>query len=155
MRITGTVMVHVPYKGTAPSLNDLIGGHVDLTFAQLASSAPLHADRKAKILATATLNRLESLPDVPTLSESGVPGAESDTWNAISAPPKTPVPVLQKLNTAINDILQSTRVRTRFEDMGVLPGGGDLQAVRKYVGDERARWGEVIKAAGIGAEQNR
>ncbi len=150
MRITGTKLVHVPYKGTAPSLTDLVGGHVDITFAQIAASIDLHRENKARILATATHKRLEYLPGIPTLAEAGVPGAESDTWNAISAPPKTPAPILEKLNNAINDVLTSPKVQSRFREMYVLPGGGNLEAVRKYVKDETVRWGGVVRAAGIG-----
>ena len=150
MRITGTELVHVPYKGTAPSLNDLVGGHVDLSFVQVAAGIDLHRQNRARILATATLKRLEFLPDVPTLAEAGIPGAESDTWNAISAPPKTPASRLEKLNAAVNQALANSKLQDRFRQMYVLPGGGDLQAVRQYVKDETGRWGGIIRSARIG-----
>ena len=89
-KVTGTKLVHVPYKGTAPALNDLIAGHVDMIFMELASAIKLHQAGKARILAVATAARVPTLPDVPTLDEAGVKGFESGTWNAIAAPPKTP-----------------------------------------------------------------
>ena len=89
-KVTGTKLVHVPYKGTAPALNDLIAGHVDMIFMELASAIKLHQAGKARILAVATTKRIPSLPDIPTLDEAGVKGFESGTWNAIAAPPKTP-----------------------------------------------------------------
>ena len=89
-RVTGTKLVHVPYKGTAPALNDIIASHVDFIFMELASAIKLHQADKARILAVATDKRIASLPDIPTLDEAGVKGFESGTWNALAAPPKTP-----------------------------------------------------------------
>src|SRR5205809_6435985 len=88
--VTGTKMLHVPYRGTGPALNDLVAGHVDFIFMELASGVKLHEAGKARVLAVATEKRLDVLPNIPTLIEVGVPGLVSDTWNAISAPPKTP-----------------------------------------------------------------
>src|SRR5256884_9102591 len=96
MRLTGTKMLHVPYRGTGPALNDLVAGHVDLIFMELASAYKLHEGGKSRILAVATDHRLDMLPDIPTLIEVGVPGFISDTWNAISAPPKTAAPIILK-----------------------------------------------------------
>jgi tripartite-type tricarboxylate transporter receptor subunit TctC len=103
----GTKLVHVPYKGTAPALNDIISDHVDMIFMELASAIKLHEGGKARILGVATDTRLASLPDVPTLDEAGVKGFESWTWNAIAAPPNTPKPIVAKLNAAIEDVLRS------------------------------------------------
>src|SRR5947209_11620135 len=100
MRLTGTKMLHVPYRGSGPALNDLVAGHVDFIFMELASAFKLHTGGKARILATATDRRLENLPDIPTLIEVGLPDFISDTWNAISAPSKTPAAIISKLNAA-------------------------------------------------------
>src|SRR5581483_2461983 len=86
--LVGTKMNHVPYRGTAPALNDLLGGHVDVFFNELATSIEQHKAGRAKLLAVTSEKRLAELPDVPTMIESGVPNFISDTWNAISAPPK-------------------------------------------------------------------
>src|SRR5229473_1216315 len=104
-RMTGTKMLHVPYRGTGPALNDLIAGHVDFIFMELASAYKLHEGGKARILAVATDRRLDLLPDLPTFIEVGVPSSVSDTWNAISAPPKTPAAIVLKLNRAVNEVI--------------------------------------------------
>ena len=85
---TGTKMNHIPYRGTAPAINDLLGGHVDVMFNELATSIELHKSGRAKLLAVTSAKRIPELPDVPTMEEAGVPNFISDTWNAISAPPK-------------------------------------------------------------------
>jgi tripartite-type tricarboxylate transporter receptor subunit TctC len=95
--VTGTKMTHVPYRGTGPALNDLVAGHVDLIFMELSSAVKLHEGGKARILAVATDKRLDILKDIPTMIELGLPDFISDTWNAISAPPKTPAPIVAKL----------------------------------------------------------
>jgi tripartite-type tricarboxylate transporter receptor subunit TctC len=104
-KVAGLKMLHVPYRGTGPALNDLVAGHVDFIFMELASGYKLHEGGKARILAVATDKRLDMLPDIPTLIELGMPDLVSDSWNAISAPPKTPKPIVAKLNRAINDII--------------------------------------------------
>ena len=124
MKVTGTNLVHVPYKGTGPALNDIVAGHVDLIFMQLESSRKLHDGGKARILAVATDQRLPMLKDVPTMAEAGVAGVESDTWNAISAPPKTPKAIVAKLNAAINEIMKDPDVIAKFDSLSMLPGGG-------------------------------
>lgn len=135
-----------------PSLIDLMGGHVDLTFAQVAAIHPLYKDRRLKVLATATAERIEFLPDIPTLAEVGVRGAESDTWNAISVPPKTPASIVARLNAVFNDALNAPEVKSRYRTLYMSPGIGDLAATRKFVKDETLRWGNVIRTAGLKAE---
>jgi tripartite-type tricarboxylate transporter receptor subunit TctC len=149
---TGTKMLHVPYRGTGPALNDLIAGHVDFIFMELASSVKLHEAGKAKILAVATDKRLDTLPDLPTLVEIGVPDMVSDTWNAISAPPKTPAPIVAKLNRAINDILGENDSKARFRELNLLPAGGSPQDMARLKKEETERWSKVIRDAGIVAE---
>ncbi|MBI3043228.1 MAG: tripartite tricarboxylate transporter substrate binding protein [Betaproteobacteria bacterium] len=152
MQITGTKLIHVPYKGTAPSLVDLVGGHVDLTFAQIAAIFPLYKGKRVKLLATATTERLEFIPEIPTLAEVGVRGAESYTWNAISAPPKTPAPIIAKLNAAYNGALNAPEVKARYRALYMSSGIGNLAEVRKFVKDETVRWGNVIRKAGLKPE---
>jgi tripartite-type tricarboxylate transporter receptor subunit TctC len=152
MSLTGTKMVHVPYKGTAPALNDLIAGHVDLIFMELSSAIRLHQGGNARILAVATDKRVASLPDIPTMIEAGVPDFVSDTWNALSAPPKTPAPIVNKLNQAVNDIIAAPETKKQFEDLNLLPAGGSPAEMAKVVKDETRRWTEVIHRAGIQPE---
>jgi tripartite-type tricarboxylate transporter receptor subunit TctC len=150
--ITGTQLVHVPYKGTAPALNDLIASHVDLMFTELSTSLQLHKSGRARILAVATKQRVASLPDIPTLAEAGVQGCESDTWNAITAPPKTPAAIVAKLNAAANQAMQAPDLLVRYQKLSASPGGGTPAEIRAFIEDETRRWGAVIRAAGITAQ---
>lgn len=152
MSLTGTKMVHVPYKGTAPALNDLIAGHVDFIFMELSSAVRLHQSGNARILAVATDKRLAALPDIPTMIEAGVPDFVSDTWNALSAPPKTPMAIVNKLNQAVNEIIEAPDTRKRFEELSLLPAGGSPADMAKFIKAETQRWTEVIHKAGIQPE---
>ncbi|HLH95222.1 MAG TPA: tripartite tricarboxylate transporter substrate binding protein [Xanthobacteraceae bacterium] len=152
MALTGTKMTHVPYKGTAPVLSDLIAGNVDLTFIQYSAFYELYKAGRVRILATASEKRLDTLPDIPTMGELGLPEIISKTWNVISAPPKTPPVVLAKLNKQIDEILHSPDVQARFAETHAIVEGGSLDYAKKYVAEDRARWGKVITAAGIKPE---
>jgi tripartite-type tricarboxylate transporter receptor subunit TctC len=149
MSLTGTKMVHVPYKGTAPALTDLIAGNIDLIFMELSSAVRLHQSGNARILAVATESRLAALPDIPTMIEAGVPGFVSDTWNALSAPPRTPAPIIDKLNRAMNQIIALPELKKQFEDLDLLPAGGSPADMTKVVQEDTRRWTEVIRKAGI------
>src|SRR5882757_8755432 len=149
---TGTKMLHVPYRGTGPALNDLIAGHVDFMFMELASAHKLHDGGKSRILAVATDKRLDILPDIPTLIEVGLADFVSDTWNAISAPPKTPAPIIAKLNRTINDILNEPDTKARFRELNLMAAGGSPQDMAKLKKEETERWTKVIRDAGIQAE---
>ena len=150
MTLTGTKLVHVPYKGaTSGVLSDVVAGHLDLSFIQFSAVHELQQSGKVRVLAVATDKRTDGLPDVPTMAEAGFPDIVSETWNAISAPPKTPAPIILKLNAAINDALQEPEVSARLRDLQVLVGGGDAAQTRKFVEDQRRLWGQVIKAAGV------
>jgi tripartite-type tricarboxylate transporter receptor subunit TctC len=149
---TGTKMNHVPYRGTAPAINDLLGGHVDLMFNELATSVELHKGGRAKLLAVTTEKRIDELPDVPTMQEAGVPNFISDTWNAISAPPKTPAAIVAKLNAAINQALQDPEVKAHYARMHLTAVGGTPANMAKIVKDDTERWGTVIKSANVTIE---
>ena len=151
-QLTGTKSLHIPYRGTGPALNDLVAGHVDIFFTELATAYKLHEGGRCRILAVASQHRLDALPDIPTLIELGISGFLSDTWNAISAPPKTPPAIVAKLNRAINEILDAPETKARFQEMHLLRGGGspaDMAALKR---EETARWGAVIRQAGIPPE---
>jgi tripartite-type tricarboxylate transporter receptor subunit TctC len=148
-RMTGTKLVHVPYKGTAPALNDLIASHVDMIFMELASAIKLHEAGKAHILAVATSARIPSLPDVPTFEEAGVKGFESGTWNAIVAPPKTPPAIVAKLSKAINEVLDSPDVQEHFKKIDLHAAGGTPAQATAFIKNETAVWGAVIKEAHV------
>ena len=149
MTLTGSRLVHVPYKGTAVALTDLVAGHVDLSFIQFSAVHELHQGGKARVLAIAADKRAEILPEIPTMAEAGLPEVVSETWNAISAPPKTAGPVIARLNQAINEALREPEVLARFRELQVLVGGGGVLETRKFVEDQRTLWGKVIQAAGV------
>jgi len=150
-KVTGTKMVHVPFKGTAPALNALIGGHVDVIFMELATALKLHQGGKAHILAVATAKRIPSLPDIPTLIEAGVPGFESGTWNAIAAPPKTPQAIVAKLSKVINEVLASPEAQEHFNKINLHVAGGTPAQAKAFIAKETQVWGGVIKAAHVEA----
>jgi tripartite-type tricarboxylate transporter receptor subunit TctC len=147
--VTGIKLVHVPYKGTAPALNDIIAGHVDIIFMELASAIKLHEAGRARILAVATNKRIDTLPDIPTLAEAGVKDFESGTWNAIAAPPKTPPAIVAKLNAAINDVLKSPEAQAHFSAINLHAAGGSAAEAKAFITKETELWGGVIKAAGV------
>lgn len=147
--LVGTKINHVPYRGTAPALNDLIGGHVDVFFNELATSVELHKGGKAKLLAVTTEKRLDELPNIPTMVEVGYSNFVSDTWNAISAPPKTPAAIVAKLNAAINEVLKSSEVKEHFARMHLTAMVGSSQRMADIVKADTQRWGDVIRAAKV------
>jgi tripartite-type tricarboxylate transporter receptor subunit TctC len=148
-RLVGTKLVHVPYKGTAPALNDIIASHVDFIFMELASAIKLHQAGKARILAVATNKRIPNLPDIPTFDEVGVKGFESGTWNAIAAPPKTPAAIVAKLNNAVNEVLKSPEVQDHFAKINLHAAGGSPAEARAFIRKETEVWGAVIKDAHV------
>ena len=136
--ITGTKLTHVPYKGTAPAVNDLLAGNVDLMFNELATSIELHKSGQARILAVTVKDR--------------VPGCISDTCHAITAPPKTPPEIVAKLNAAANAAMRDPGLREHFAALSIGPGGGTPAEASAFVKEETQRWGDVIRKAGIGPE---
>ncbi len=146
---TGAKLLHVPYRGTAPAINDLMGGHVDTFFNELATSMELHKAGKARILAVTTPMRVPELPDVPTLQEAGLAGFVSDTWNAISAPPKTPAPIVAKLSAAINDVLTAPDMQSHLSLMHLQAVGGTPQRMAEIIKADTQRWGDVIRTANV------
>jgi tripartite-type tricarboxylate transporter receptor subunit TctC len=149
---TGTTLLHVPYRGTAPAINDLVGGHVDVFFNEFATSMEMHKSGKVRILAVTTPMRVPELPDVPTLQEAGLAAFASDTWNAISAPPKTPAPIVAKLNAAINDVLNAPDVQSHLRQMHLRAVGGSPQRMAEIVKADMERWTAVIRAANVTIE---
>jgi tripartite-type tricarboxylate transporter receptor subunit TctC len=150
-KVTGTKLVHVPYKGTAPALNDIVAGHVDMIFMELASAIRLYEGKKARILAVATKQRIANLSDIPTLDEVGVKNFESGTWNAISAPPKTPKAIVAKLNKVINEVLREPDMQAHFAKVNLHAAGGSPAEAATFIKAETKTWGEVIKEAHVPA----
>jgi tripartite-type tricarboxylate transporter receptor subunit TctC len=149
--MTGVATVHVPYRGVAPALTDLISGQVQVMFGGLASSIGHIKAGRLRALAVTTATRSEALPDIPTVGEF-LPGYEASNWYGIGAPRNTPVEVIDKVNKAINAGLADPKIKARLGDLG-----GDVLALSpadfgKLVADETEKWGKVIRAANIKAE---
>jgi tripartite-type tricarboxylate transporter receptor subunit TctC len=147
----GTKLVHVPYKGSAPALNDLIAGHIDLIFMELPSALRLHEAGKAHILAVTANKRLSMLPDVLTMEEAGVP-LESTTWTAMSGPPKTPKAIIAKLNSAINEELRTSELKAQYAKLVTDPAESSPESLRAFIKQETKLWGDLIRAAKIQPE---
>src|SRR5215468_4615376 len=118
-RLTGAKLTHVPYRGTAQAVNDLVAGNVDMLFFQLDSVREQYRAHKVKMLAVTTAVRIASVPEVPTMEEAGVKDFRSDSWNALAAPPKTPAPIVAKLNNAINAVLKEPETAEHLRGMNM------------------------------------
>ncbi|MGH6771168.1 MAG: Bug family tripartite tricarboxylate transporter substrate binding protein [Xanthobacteraceae bacterium] len=145
----GLKMVHVPYKGSAPALNDLIAGHIDIFFDTLTTSVPHHKAGKIKILAVASPERAPALPKLPTIAESGFPGFRSVTWFALAAPPKTPTALADRINRDVVAILKRPEVDAKLRNLRLDPMIGSRADAAKFFAAETALWGKVIKEAKV------
>ena len=148
-RVTGAKLTHVPYRGTAQAVNDLVAGNVDMLFFQLDSVREQYRANKVKMLAVTTAVRIASVPEVQTMEEAGVKDFRSDSWNALAAPPKTPAAIIAKLNDAINAVLKEPEAAEHLRSMNMTPVGGAPDAAKIFIRQETERWGEVIRAAKI------
>jgi tripartite-type tricarboxylate transporter receptor subunit TctC len=144
----GVKLRHVPYRGSAPALTDLVSGNVDMMFDNLGSSLPLVQSDKLKLIAVASPGRLSRLPNTPTVAES-LPGFQSETWNSMVAPPNTPSEILEKINADVNEVLRHPDVTGAFERATGEVTGGSRAGMAAYVKQEAERWSAVIKSAGI------
>ena len=140
-------LVHVPYKGSGPALQDLLAGQVQMTIDNLPSAMSFIKAGKLVALGVTTSQRVAALPDVPTIA-SVVPGYEASSWFVIVAPAATPEPVIAKLNAEGNRILKKPEVRERFAQLGADPIGGTPQDLAKHIAAETAKWKEVVRVSG-------
>jgi tripartite-type tricarboxylate transporter receptor subunit TctC len=138
----------IPYRGSAPALADLLAGNVDLMFDNLGVSLPLVQAGNLKLLAVGAAQRLASLRDVPTIAET-LPGFEAVAWFAITAPPKTPKSITDKINADVNEALRQPELQDRLGKLSAETFGGSVEKTTKYMQEEVERWGNVIKAADI------
>lgn len=145
-------MVHVPYKGGGPALNDVIGGQVPVFFGNLASTLQHIQSGKLRALAVTSAKRSPILPDVPTLAEAGVPGAEVYEWNVVLAPAGTPEPVIAKVSAALQKALDTPEVKARIAALGGDIQKGGPEAAQAFVQQQMALWARVVKARGITPE---
>ena len=141
---------HVPYRGTGPAVQDVVGGRVEMAFDSLTVYQPFIESGAVKALGVSTPTRLESLPDVPAIAEF-MPGFDSSPVNYLSAPGGTPRPILEKLNTALNKVLRNPELQQRMKQAGLLPEGNSIEEMRELVASEQQKWKKVIEASGAKA----
>ena len=150
--VAGIDVVHIPYKGTGPAMNDLIGGHVDVMFSGISSARP-HIDAgKLRALAVTGDKRSPAVPDVPTFQEVGLGGVTASTYWGVLAPASTPKPIVEKLNAAFAAAMRDPDIVARIAQLGYLPIGGGPADYAANIKSEIAKWGDVIRKAGIKVE---
>jgi tripartite-type tricarboxylate transporter receptor subunit TctC len=146
--MTGTDIVHVPYKGGAPAIADLIAGNVQLMFESTNSIVPHVRAGRVRALAVTGAQRAHSLPEVPTMIEAGVPGYEVTAWSGVIGPAGLPRPVLERLNAAVNGAINEPATRARLAEMGSEGGGGTPEEFAALIRRDSAKWAEVIRRSG-------
>jgi len=147
--MSGAGVGHVPYKGAAPAVADVMGGHVAMTFVPIAAALPPVRAGKLRPLGVTAGRRSSELPNVPTIGEAGVPGYEAAGWNALLAPAATPREVIMKVNSALSDSLKAPNVKQILASSGAEAAAGTPEALTRFLQSEMAKWGKVVKAAGI------
>jgi tripartite-type tricarboxylate transporter receptor subunit TctC len=145
-------MLHVPYRGSAPAVTDLLGGQVDSMFDNTPSALPHVQAGKLRAIAITSAQRSSLLPDVPTLAESGYTGFDVQSWFGLAAPAGTPRAVIEQVNAALNKVLAQPEVRTRLQELAATPDGGTPDKMRQFAAAEIKRWREVVKESGASAE---
>ena len=150
--MTGVKMVHIPYKGNAGALTDIVGGHLDVVYNGITSAVALVRGGKLRALAVTSLQRSAALPDVPTLDESGLKGFEAVAWNGLSAPAKTPREVIMKINADVIKIVNSPELKERLKADGSDPVGNSPEQNAVFLRNEIAKWAKVIKFANVKPE---
>jgi tripartite-type tricarboxylate transporter receptor subunit TctC len=141
-------MVHVPYRGGAPAMNDLLAGQVDMMIDVMPNTAPQIKGGRVRGLAVSTARRVASLPDMPTVAESGVRGFDVSAWDALFAPAGTPAPVIARLNEAVQKALADPELRQQLQERGAEAAPGTPQALASFVRSELTRWGDAVRRSG-------
>jgi tripartite-type tricarboxylate transporter receptor subunit TctC len=148
--MTGIKITHVPYRGTKPALNDLIGGYIQFMFSDLGPALPMINAGKLRPLAVTSRTRFTLLPKVPPLADAGVPGYDLAAWQGVVAPAKTPHDIVAKLNAQLNGIVKLADVRARLNDLGMNPiGNGSPEELAQFLHSEIGRWAKIVESAGI------
>jgi tripartite-type tricarboxylate transporter receptor subunit TctC len=147
-QLTGTDIVHIPYKGSAPAVTDLLAGQTNMMFDNIPSSLPHIKAGKLIAIATTGAKRDPTLPDLPTIAESGVPGYESGVWFGLMVPAATPKEVIQKLNAAAVQATKQPEFVKRMHDLGYNIIPGSPEDMTRMIQDELKRWGPIVKKSG-------
>ena len=150
--LSGAHVRHVPYKGAAPAVADVMGGHIAMTFVPIAAALPPVRASKLRALGVTAARRSAELPNVPTIAESGVAGYEAAGWNALLAPRATPHDIIAKVNGAVVESLNAPRVREILVSSGAEAAAGAPEALARFIEREVAKWGKVVRTAGIKPE---
>jgi tripartite-type tricarboxylate transporter receptor subunit TctC len=150
--MTGVNIVHVPYRGSGPAMADLLGGQVDMMFDSVSSARPQVQGGRLRALAVTTARRSAAMPDLPTLAEAGVKDYELTPWFGVFMPAGTPRPVIDTMQRALADAMQSTETKARFFAIGAEPIGSTPEAFAKILATESAKWGRIIRERGIHAD---
>lgn len=150
--VAGVKMEHIPYKGSAPALTDMIGGQLQVMFDAYASSGPFIKDGRVRLLAVTTAQRSKSLPDTPTVSESGLPGYEAMPWLGLVAPAGTPAPIVNKLYAELHEVLQEPAVQEKFRMLGLDIIGSKPEEFSAFLKKDIVKWAQVIKDSGAKAD---
>jgi tripartite-type tricarboxylate transporter receptor subunit TctC len=150
--MSGANIAHVPYKGAAPAIADVMGGHVAMTFVPIAAALPPVRGGKLRALGVTAATRSTELPDVPTIGEAGVPGYEAAGWNALLAAKATPREIVMKVNGAVREALKSSKVREILAASGADAAGDSPEALGRFLQGEIVKWGKVVRTAGIKPE---
>jgi tripartite-type tricarboxylate transporter receptor subunit TctC len=146
--MTGIDIVHVPYKGAAPAMNDLVAGHIPMMFDNIPAVLPQVRAKTINAIAVAGSRRASALPDVPTVAESGVPGFDASAWFGLVAPAKTPAPILAKLESDVETVLKMPDVQKRFDELGAEPGAVSGADFGKFLANETTKWTKIIRESG-------
>lgn len=146
---TGTDMLHVPYKGQAEAVNDVVAGRVQLNFSAIGNVLQYAKAGRLKILGVASQRRFEGLPDVPTIAQAGVPDFEIAAFHGLLVPAGTPPAVIKRVNDEVSRLLQSPEVSTRMQGLGFFPVGGPPEMLERLLENDTAKWGRLIRSAGI------
>jgi len=152
--MTGIEMTHIPYKGTAQAMTDVIAGHVPIIFSDLAPAIPQLKAGKLRALGISSAVRFAGMPEIPPLAEAGVPGFDAVSWLALVAPAATPAEVIDKLHAAMKQIMAEPAVQQRFVELGNIPlASPPPDELRHYVKSEIVRWGKVVTQAGLAGSE--
>jgi tripartite-type tricarboxylate transporter receptor subunit TctC len=150
--MAGIDLVHVPYRGSAPALTDVMGGRVEMSLDNLPAVQPFVEGGKLRALAVTTAKRWPELPDVPTVAEAGVPGYEASSWFTIAAPAKTPADIIARMNKSVNTYMADPEMVAKMRKLGADPVGGSPDDMAKLMADENVKWKKAIEFAGLKPE---
>ncbi|MES2281092.1 MAG: tripartite tricarboxylate transporter substrate binding protein [Pseudomonadota bacterium] len=150
--MTGTRIVHIPYKGAAPAITDMLGGQIDMQFGAINSLLPHIKTGRLRALAVGGTKRAALLPEIPTMAEAGVAGYDSEIWLGLAAPAKTPRAVIQKINADVLKVLAMPDVKVNLSEQGITTKGSTPEQMKELVASDYQRWAKIIKGAGIRAD---